>query len=44
MSARWDNHFLRLAQVHAELSKDPNTRVAALAAEPAGEREGGAHG
>ena len=34
MSTRWDNHFLRLAQVHAEMSKDPNTRVGAVIVGP----------
>ena len=34
MSDRWDNHFLALAKVHAEMSKDPNTRVGAVIVGP----------
>ena len=34
MSVRWDNHFLRLAQTHAEMSKNPNTRVGAVIVGP----------
>lgn len=34
MTARWDNHFLRLAQAHAAMSKDPNTRVGAVIVGP----------
>lgn len=34
MSRRWDNHFLRLAQVHAEMSKDPSTKVGAVIVGP----------
>jgi dCMP deaminase len=34
MSERWDNHFLRLAQAHAEMSKDPNTKVGAVIVGP----------
>lgn len=31
MSLRWDNHFLDLALAHARMSKDPSTRVGAVA-------------
>lgn len=34
MSARWDNHFLRLSVMHASMSKDPNTRVGAVIVGP----------
>lgn len=34
MSERWDNHFLRLCQDHARMSKDPNTRVGAVIVGP----------
>lgn len=27
---KWDKHFLHLAQVHSELSKDPSTKVGAI--------------
>jgi len=31
---RWDRHFLKLALVHAEMSKDPRTRVGAVIVGP----------
>lgn len=34
MSARWDQHFLRLALFHAAMSKDPSTRVGAVIVGP----------
>ena len=30
MSKRWDNHFLKMAHVHAMMSKDPNTKVGSV--------------
>ena len=30
MSLKWDRHFLKLALVHAELSKDPSTKVGSV--------------
>ena len=30
MSLRWHTHFLNLAQQHAKMSKDPNTKVGAV--------------
>ncbi len=34
MSDRWDRHFLRLAFVHAQMSKDPSTKVGAIVVGP----------
>jgi dCMP deaminase len=31
---RWDKHFLRLAQEHAKMSKDPSTKVGAVIVGP----------
>jgi len=31
---RWNRHFLKLALVHSELSKDPNTRVGSVIVGP----------
>lgn len=30
MSERWDQHFLNLAVMHAQMSKDPSTKVGAV--------------
>lgn len=32
--ARWDNHFIDLCLIHAEMSKDPSTRVGAVVVGP----------
>ncbi len=34
MSERWDRHFLRLALLHSEMSKDPRTRVGSVIVGP----------
>ena len=34
MTTRWDNHFLRLCQDHARMSKDPQTKVGAVIVGP----------
>jgi dCMP deaminase len=34
MSKRWDDHFLKLCLAHAEMSKDPSTRVGAVITGP----------
>lgn len=34
MPDKWDNHFLRLCEVHSEMSKDPSTKVGAVIVGP----------